>query len=305
MIYICGFLMALADSVPGVSGGTIAFLMGFYDDFIDSLDSFLPGGTPKSERKAKIVKALKFLLRLGIGWIIGFVSAVLVLTSVFQEHIYQVSSLFLGFIIFSIPLIIKEELKSIKGKYYNLIFTVVGAGIVILITILNPSSNTSVEGGFNILNYLFFTLTGMLGISAMVLPGISGSTILLIFGTYIPVMTGIKNLLHFNFSSIIEILFFGIGIIIGILLVIRLVKLSLEKFRSQTIYAILGLMIGSLYAVVRGPETLKENPQPSMNLETFSIIFFIIGGLVIGALQLVKYLAEKRKLSANEKDNNV
>ncbi len=290
--------MALADSVPGVSGGTIAFLLGFYDDFIGSLDSFIPGGTSKSERKAKIIKALKFLLRLGVGWIVGFVSAVLVLTSVFQEHIYQISSLFLGFIIFSIPIIIKEELNSIKNKYYNLIFTVLGAGLVVLITILNPSDGgSSVEEGFDILNCLFFTLTGMLGISAMVLPGISGSTILLIFGTYIPVMTGIKKLLHFDFSSFVEIMFFGIGILIGILLVIRLVKLSLEKFRSQTIYAILGLMIGSLYAVVRGPETLEEHPLEAMSFDTFSIVFFIIGGLVIGALQGIKFFSEKMKIA--------
>lgn len=296
MIYICGFLMALADSVPGVSGGTIAFLLGYYDDFIGSLDSFVPGGTPKSERKAKIIKSLKFLLRLGIGWVIGFISAVLVLTSVFQEHIYQVSSLFLGFIIFSIPLIVKEEMESIKNKYYNLIFTVLGAGLVILITVLNPNGDSgSVESGLNILNYLYFALTGMIGISAMVLPGISGSTILLIFGTYIPVMTGIKNILHFNFSSIGEIGSFAVGIIVGILLVIRLVRLALEKFRSQTIYGILGLMIGSLYAVVRGPETLKDNPLPSMTFESFSIIFFIIGAAVIAGLQFVKLFVNKRK----------
>lgn len=301
MIYICGFLMALADSVPGVSGGTIAFLLGFYDDFIGSLDSFLPGGASKSERKDNIINALKFLLRLGIGWIAGFLSAVLVLTSVFQEHIYQVSSLFLGFIIFSIPLIVKEEIENIKNKYYNLIFTVLAAGLVILITILNPSGDgNSVDSGFNILNYLFFTLTGMLGISAMVLPGISGSTILLIFGTYIPVMTGIKKLIHFDFSSIVEILFFGIGIIIGILAVIRLVKISLKKFRSQVIYAILGLMIGSLYAVIRGPETLEDNPMPAMTFDTFSIIFFIIGGLIIGGLQCIKFLTEKNKKQEKE-----
>ncbi|MGN0613305.1 MAG: DUF368 domain-containing protein [Porcipelethomonas sp.] len=296
MIYICGFLMALADSVPGVSGGTIAFLLGCYDDFIGSLDSFIPGGTPKSERKAKIIKALKFLVRLGIGWIIGFVSAVLVLTSVFQEHIYQVSSLFLGFIIFSIPLIIREEFESIKSKYYNLIFTLLGAGLVVLITVLNPSDGgTSVDTGFNILSYLSFTLTGMLGISAMVLPGISGSTVLLIFGTYIPVMTAIRNALHFDFSGVPELAFFFIGILAGVLLVIRLVKRSLEKFRSQTIYAILGLMIGSLYAVIQGPTTLKDSPKPAMTFDTFSIIFFIIGGLVIGGLQVMKYFAHKNK----------
>lgn len=299
MVFICGFLMALADSVPGVSGGTIAFLLGQYDKFISSLDAFVPGGSSKEERKLKIKNAFGFLWKLGIGWVIGFVSAVLVLTSVFEAHIYQISSLFLGFIIFSIPLIIKEEWANIKNKYYNIIFLLMGAGLVVLITFLNPSSSgdaSAVEQGMGILDYLFFMMTGMLGISAMVLPGISGSTILLIFGTYMPIMTAIKDVLHFNLSTetVLKVGFFGVGVILGILLVIRLVKKSLEKFRSQTIYAIVGLMLGSLYAVVMGPQSL-DTPQPAMSIDTFSILFFIIGGAVIGGLQVMQYFMEKKK----------
>ena len=94
-----GFCMALADCVPGVSGGTIAFILGFYDKFITSLDNLFTG--TKSER----IEALKFLIKIGIGWGIGAILGVLVLTSVFESHIYAVSSLFLGFIVFSIPLI--------------------------------------------------------------------------------------------------------------------------------------------------------------------------------------------------------
>ena len=297
MVYICGFLMALADSVPGVSGGTIAFLLGCYDDFIGSLDSFVPGGTPKGERKAKIKKAIGFLARLGISWVVGFISAVLVLTSVFEAHIYDISSLFLGFIIFSIPIIIREEWENIRGKYYNIIFTLLGAGVVALITYLNPSSATETvasAGGFDILNHLMFMLTGALAVCAMVLPGISGSTILLIFGTYMPVMESIKKLLHFDFSGLSKVIFFGVGILIGVFSVIRLVKLSLEKFRSQTIYAILGLMLGSLYAVVMGPASL-EQPQNAMNIHTFSIIFFLIGGVVIVGLQVMQYFLNKKQ----------
>ena len=101
--FIRGFCMALADSVPGVSGGTIAFLLGFYEQFIDSIDDLITGSKEKKK------EALFFLLKLGIGWVCGFVLAVLVLTSVFESHIYYISSLFIGFIIFAIPLVIKEE----------------------------------------------------------------------------------------------------------------------------------------------------------------------------------------------------
>lgn len=295
MIFVCGFLMALADSVPGVSGGTIAFLLGFYDDFIDSLDAFVPSKESKEIKKEKRIKAIKFLVRLGIAWVVGFISAVLILTSIFQSHIYQVSSLFIGFIIFSIPLIIMEEKKVLARKYYNLIFMAAGIALVVLITALNPSETANTgDTGYNIGSLLYFMLTGMLGISAMVLPGISGSTILLIFGTYLPVMTAIKDFLHLNMQGLPLLIFFGIGVLLGIALIIRLVKKSLEKFRSQTVYAILGLMIGSLYAVVKGPESL-DTPQPAMSFDTFSILFFIIGGVVILGLQAVKHFSQVKE----------
>ena len=138
--FIRGLCMALADSVPGVSGGTIAFIMGFYDKFINSLDSLIYGS------KKEKIESLKFLIKLGIGWIVGMVLAALVLANLFDKHIYIISSLFLGFVIFAIPLIIKEEKENLKGKYYNIIFTIIGIALVVLITILNPvSSNSTID----------------------------------------------------------------------------------------------------------------------------------------------------------------
>ena len=105
-----GLLMALADSVPGVSGGTIAFLMGFYDDFISSLHDII------SKDKRKRQKAIQFLVKLGSGWIVGMAMAALAITAVFEKYIYQVSSLFLGFVLFAIPLIMMEEKEAFKEK---------------------------------------------------------------------------------------------------------------------------------------------------------------------------------------------
>jgi len=278
-----GFCMALADSVPGVSGGTIAFVLGFYDKFINSLHELVFGN--KKEKK----EAILFLIKLGIGWIIGMILAVLVITSLFERQIYKISSLFIGFIIFAIPFIIKEEKDNLKGKYYNIIFTIIGIVIVSLITYFNPVSS---EGGIDISNlniglFMYILVAGMISISAMVLPGISGSTLLLIFGLYVPIMTAIKEFLHLNFSYTLPLVAFGIGVLIGIVGVIKLIKIALEKYRSKTIYLVIGLMIGSLYAVVMGPTTLKVAMDP-LSLKTFSIIFFIIGGLVILGLEKLK-----------------
>lgn len=287
---IRGFCMALADSVPGVSGGTIAFILGFYDKFINSLDSLMYG--KKEEKKT----AIKFLIKLGIGWIIGLVLASLVLTNLFQTQIYKVSSVFIGFIVFSIPLIIKEEKDSLKGKYKNLIFTVIGIAIVALITYFNPMTGEGTAVDISNLNFglcAYIFVAAMVAISAMVLPGISGSTLLLIFGLYIPIITSIKEFLHLNFNVLPVLIIFGFGIIAGILLVIRLIKIALEKYRSQTIYCIIGLMIGSFYAIVMGPTTL-EVPQAPMSFGTFSIVFFIIGGAIIFGLERLKTVLEKK-----------
>lgn len=282
--------MALADSVPGVSGGTVAFVLGFYDKFINSIDALISGN--KEER----IEALKFLFKLGIGWAIGMVLAVLFLSSAFESNIYAVSSVFLGFIIFAIPVIIKEEKNTIKGKYKYLIFTIIGIIIVSAITYFNPISGNGTNVDVNNLNFglgIYIFVCAMIAISAMVLPGISGSTLLLIFGLYMPIINAIKEFLHLNLNYLPVLIIFGFGVITGILLIIKLIKMALEKFRPQTIYLIIGLMIGSLYAIVMGPTTL-EVPKDPMSISTFSIIFFAVGGAIIYGLQKLKEVLEKQ-----------
>lgn len=299
-----GFMMALADSVPGVSGGTIAFILGFYDKFINSLDALIYG------KKADKIDALKFLLKLGLGWIIGMGAAVIVLTNLFESHIYAVSSLFLGFIIFAIPFILRDGLDSLRGHYGNLIFLLLGIAVVSLITYFNPVSGgtgadiTSLN--FGLILYIFFA--GVVAISSMILPGISGSTLLLIFGLYLPIITGVKDLLHFNFSSLPALIIFGLGVITGVVLVTRLLKLTLEKHRSAMIYLILGLMLGSLYAIIMGPTTLSTPVDP-LSFATFSPLFFILGGLIIVGLEWLKSFLEKKtdqkpKEQASEKPDS-
>jgi len=292
MNMIHGFCMALADSVPGVSGGTIAFLLGFYDNFIGALDSLVAG---KKEDK---IKALKYLFKLGIGWAIGMILAMFILASIFESHIYQVSSLFLGFIIFAIPVIILEEKEVLKGKYLNLIFTVIGITVVVLLGLLSPAGGEGIKvdvGSLNIGLIAYVFVIAMVAISAMVLPGISGSTILLIGGIYVPIVSAVKEVLTLNFSYLPIVIIFALGVLTGIICVIRLIKKCLEKFRSQSIYCILGLMIGSIFSIIQGPTTL-EVPQEAMNLGTFSIIFFLIGGVIIFGLQQLKKIFDKKQM---------
>lgn len=132
-----GFCMALADSVPGVSGGTVAFIMGFYDKFIGSINDFVFG--KMKEKKS----ALGYLAKLGCGWAVGMILAVLALSALFENHIYTVSSLFIGFIAGSIPLIIKEEKDSFRKVGRGIAFGILGIALVVGITLLNGSIDGS------------------------------------------------------------------------------------------------------------------------------------------------------------------
>lgn len=289
MNLINGFCMALADSVPGVSGGTIAFLLGFYDKFISSLDDLFRG---KMEQKKT---ALRFLIKIGIGWVIGFLIAASILSNLFNSKIYAMSSLFLGFIIFAIPVVIREEKAVLKGKYKNLLFTVLGIALVVIITVFNSKTGNSIDiNTLNIGTIIYIFVAAMIAISAMILPGISGSTLLLIFGLYIPIMEKVKAFTALDFSAMPVLIIFGLGMIAGIITFAKLLRTCLEKYRSQTVYAIIGMMLGSMYSIVMGATTL-DIPQPAMNFSTFNILTFILGGVIITGLELLKKYFEKVK----------
>lgn len=289
--FIRGFCMALADSVPGVSGGTIAFLLGFYDKFIGSLDALIAGN------KQEKIDAIIFLLKLGVGWVIGFLSAVSVLANIFDTYIYQISSLFIGFILFAIPIVIKEEKESLIFNWKTILAFIGGVALVAFITYFNPVSGS--ESGVNLAQLdisliLYVFVAAMCAISAMVLPGISGSTLLLIFGLYVPIISAIKAVMGFDLSYIPILFVFGLGIITGVVTVVRLIKWALDKHRPIMIFLIIGMMIGSFYAIVMGPQTLAT-PKPPLSIDTFSIIWFVVGGAIIFGLQKMKTMTTKEE----------
>ena len=285
---INGFCMALADSVPGVSGGTIAFVMGFYDQFIGSVHN-LAFGKIKEKKSAAM-----YLAKLGAGWVLGMAMAIVVLSALFESRIYAVSSLFIGFIGGAIPLIIKEEKQGLREKRGGIFFFLLGIAFVVGITWANGRSGGAVMelGQFSIGTSVKLFFIGMIAISAMFLPGISGSTLLLIFGAYIPVVTAVKGVLSLEFSYIPCLLFFGCGVLTGAVTVVKAIKVCLEKFRPQTIYMILGMMTGSFYAIIMGPTTLKM-PQEALSFGSFHIAWAAVGVVLVLGMQMIKERSER------------
>lgn len=278
-----GFCMALADSVPGVSGGTVAFIMGFYDNFIGSLNDLVFG--TMQERK----KALRYLVKLGAGWIIGMALAVITLSALFESHIYTISSLFIGFIAGAIPLVIMEEKESFHRVKEGIVFGFLGMLVVVGITWINGRGGTAAMdlGQFSIGLGIKLFFIGMIAISAMFLPGISGSTLLLIFGAYIPVITAVRGVLGLQLAYVPSLMFFGFGVLAGAVTVVKAIRFCLEHYRTQSVYAIIGMMIGSFYAIVMGPTTFKV-PQEALSLGNFSFLACILGIALVLGMQVMK-----------------
>lgn len=281
--------MALADSVPGVSGGTVAFILGFYEKFIESLRNIFV------RHKGLRDEAFIYLGKLGIGWVIGFLSSVMVLSALFEKNIYFMSSLFLGLSFAAIPFIIKAEKEMIVGKYWNLVFTLLGFLLVAGLSLLRESGTGVSYINFwdlNVGGMIYLFISGLVAITAMVLPGISGSTLLLIFGVYMPMIKAISSIMKLDFGPLPGVLCVGFGIIAGIIFSVRLIRMAFRRFRVQCIYLILGLVAGSLIAIKYGPSTM-EVPQPALCLETFRLSAFIIGILLIFGVEMLPKLKSK------------
>ena len=265
-----GFCMALADSVPGVSGGTIAFILGFYERFLDALHGLFRG--KGAERKA----GLLYLLKLGLGWGAGMAACVVLLSGLFAKNIYFMSSLFLGLTVCSLPFVVLAERKSLRHPLRHGWFLLLGVAVVVGLTLLR--TGTGALGSVNYaqltpLQFGYLFLSGAVAITAMVLPGISSSSILLIAGVYLPTIQAGHSFLQLRLEVVPGLCALGFGILAGVGLSIHAIRTALRKYRGQTVWLILGLMLSSLYAIAGGPAWTRPcrpwTPPPSSSRPSF------------------------------------
>lgn len=292
---INGFCMAIADSVPGVSGGTIAYIMGFYQKLVDSVHDLF--GKDREKRGA----AARYLIKLGIGWAVGFLSAMLVLAAMFAKNIYFMSSLFLGLSIAALPFIIYEERKVIAGKYLNIVYTLIGFAIVAGLTLLKNGGHIGLSVNFHdagVVGMIYVFIAGVVAVTAMILPGISGSTMLLIMGVYLQAVEGVHEVLTLDFSSLPSMIALAAGILFGIIFSMNMISRAFRKFRCQMVYLIIGLLIGSFVAIVYGPTTLPE-ALPALDISNFSIVGLVLGAVILLAFEILTGM-KKKKMDQSE-----
>ncbi|MBT4123826.1 MAG: DUF368 domain-containing protein [Candidatus Pacebacteria bacterium] len=268
--YAYGLVLGTAEIIPGVSGSTLALLLGIYDDFIELLYQ----GTELvkyillfflKKKKFEDVKKQFLTIRLwpfGIPLVFGMFSAVLALSSIMTYLLLNYTS-YLYAVLFALSLptiaIIYRQIK--KRTFSNFALTAV-TGVSLLMVFINfLSQNTNVYQPHPL--YLFFG--GLVAISAMVLPGVSGSFMLLILGLYTYVISLISQLTHGSFvmSDVINLLFLVAGFGAGFLTTVRLLKKAFASYRDQLMAVLLGLLFSSwyiLWPLVEVTEVIHDEP---------------------------------------------
>lgn len=253
MLMLKGMGMGAADVVPGVSGGTIAFIAGIYDELINSIKSINRESltmlfTGKFKAFAKKINA-PFLLALISGIAISVFSLAKLITWLLTEQPILIWAFFFGLVLASTWFVMKDirewNVKTIPTF-------IAGAAIAYYITVATPADTPS--------NLLFIFCCGAIAICAMILPGISGSFILVLLGKYFYIMDAVKTF------DIVILAVFGAGAFIGITTFSRVLSFTLRRFRNMTLAMLTGFMLGSLNKVW----PWKETTEMTINGETFT-----------------------------------
>ncbi|MDE4084819.1 DUF368 domain-containing protein [Planococcus maritimus] len=250
-----GILMGISDLIPGVSGGTIAFILGIYDRLLESISGFF-------SREWK--KQLGFLVPLGLGIVITLLLFSRFIEFLLENHYEATQFFFMGLILGVLPYIMKQaDVKKNFTARHLVILLVIGAALASM-AFIQTDDNVAPITELSVPTFFLLFFSGWIASMAMLLPGISGSFILLLIGVY---STAINALSTLNLPIVMAI---GAGVMVGFIISSKAISYLLEHFTYVTYAAIIGLILGSLFVVFPG---FAADP---MTLVT-SLITFAVG----------------------------
>ncbi|HAR5151403.1 TPA: DUF368 domain-containing protein [Staphylococcus aureus] len=270
-----GFAMGTSDLVPGVSGGTIALLLGIYNQFIASISGIF---------SRRFWPSFTFLIPIIIGMLLAMGSLSNLFNYLLSQRHIPTMFFFGGLIIGIVPYLLKisNYKTSFTTKHYMMV--IAGIAILIVITLMNngdkhAGETLTLSTGL-IIKYF---IAGMCASSAMLLPGISGSFMLLVFGVYGTVMLAISEVVKLNFTGLPILLAVGFGVLAGFIISSKIIQYFLTHHKLMTFALIIGFVVGSLFAVFPGLPT-------NIVMWFVSLVVFIIGFIV--SLTLGRITAE-------------
>ena len=320
-----GFLIGIANIIPGMSGGTLALVLGIYERLIAALHNI---GTSTVKRFLNIFTFRKrtlsefqaelqridfyFLLILGIGAVVAVLVSSKLIVFLLDSHHDATYGFFFGLVLTSILI----PLRMLKGfSWREMLSLLVAVVLIVIAEELKKSAAGSTmvsENGIeiSIVTIAVYFVCGALAISAMILPGVSGSFLLLAFGVYFPLLTAIKDFINevpvvfrgeastVFVGNLMILAVFTAGCLFGLLAFTRLLNFLLKRYRNLTISFLIGLMVGSLYGLwpFRDSELVGDKrydtahllPQLDMNFLITLCIFLVGCGIILGFSRLEK-----------------
>ena len=284
-----GTAIGISNIIPGFSGGTMAVILGVYERLIGSI----------CDITKKLLIVIKDLWAILIGVIIGVVIASFGVVYLIKEFPLQTIMLFVGMIIGTIPniyfniknLSLRED-KKLDLSLLDIITFIICFLIMVILPLIN--SNILIDE-LNVFVFMFIFIMGIICASAMMIPGISGSLVLMVFGIYLLILENINNfismIISFNFENIISpflVLFiFGLGVLVGIFSISKIIKKQFEKRRRTVYCAIFGLLISSVFSIIYA--TVGEYNEVINWKDPFvyiiSVLMFILGSTIVCTLE--------------------
>lgn len=265
-----GIAVGIANIIPGVSGGTMLVIFSLFEKLTNAISDLFKKET--TTRKESFI----FLLKIFIGAAIGIVAFAKVLGFTLSHIEAETIFWFMGLILFSVPIIIRNELK---GEKFNIIFFLIGALIIGVLEYFNLHgglTNTGDDG--SIISYLILAGLGAIGGISMIFPGISGSMVMLVLGKYEMIRSYIDKLTSLDINIYIKLAVFGIGAILGVIISSKVLSKVINKYRGKTVSLILGFIIASALILPLNLETkLVLTTEKICGL----IVSFVLGGVLI------------------------
>lgn len=268
-----GIVMGTANIIPGVSGGTMAVSMGIYDKLIHCLTHLFK----------EFKESIKFIIPIAIGMVIALVGLAFVITPAFEHFPLQTNGLFIGLIVGGLPAVWKK-VKGNSIKISHIIPFLLFFALVIGMAAMGETEGKAADLSLSLWSVIKLFLVGVLASATMVIPGVSGSMMLLVIGYYNPIVATIKEfveaLVAFNISEILRccgiLIPMGIGIVVGIFAIAKIIEIIFEKFPLHAYWAIIGLIVASPFAILM----VSELGVITVISVLTSIVTFVIGFII-------------------------
>ena len=275
ILTIKGMIIGLANVIPGVSGGTLMITLGIYEKIIDTISHIFKN----------LKENIKFLMPLAFGIVLSLLLFSKIIGISLDKYPLATTLFFLGLIVGGIPLLLKKIRKNKDSKNIsNYIIAFISFAFIILFAMLKSGNDINLNS-VSFFDVILLFIVGLVASGTMVIPGISGSFVLMLLGYYKPIIDTIRSLTNFSLlgHNIIVLGSFGIGVLLGIILIAKLIELLLKKFETKTYYAVFGFVIASCIAIIKPLFSLK-----------LKILEIVVGILLFSLGSLISYkMSEK------------